>query len=171
MDVVAKFHKVPYAIYKNAVEANNQYDLNPDDIQHDYDDIALPVRATTGSAGYDFYADADYVIPVGESVIITTGVSCTISDGWFLALFPRSGMGFKYGVRLANTVGVIDSDFVYGATCGHILVKLTNHDSENPIRICKGDRFCQGIFIPFGIVRDDDPIANQRVGGTGSTGA
>ena len=80
-----------------------------------------------------------------------------------LLLFPRSGLGMK-GIRIANTVGVIDSDYKLEIQC-----KLVN-DSNKDITIEKDDRYMQGVFVPFGIVDNDDPINKERVGGMGSTG-
>ena len=129
-----------------------------------------PRRSTSGSAGYDFKAWADFIVPAHQSVIIPTFIKCKIQTGWMLCMYPRSGMGFKYGVHLANTIGVIDSDY-YGceANDGHIMVKLVN-PSDKDILIKRGEKFCQGIFIPFGITEDDAPIFNERSGGIGSTG-
>lgn len=129
-----------------------------------------PSRSTTGSAGYDFVAWDDVVIPPNDSVVIPTYLKCQIKPTYMLCIYPRSGMGFKYGVHLANTIGVIDSDY-YGCESndGHIMVKLTNPLNQ-PIEIHRGDKFCQGIFIPFGITYDDSPQSERRHGGIGSTG-
>ena len=138
--------------------------------QEIYDDIKLPKRATVGSAGYDFFAPFDIDIPYGESIVIPTGIRCKMDEGWVLCIFPRSGHGFKTGVSLANTVGIIDSDYYHASNEGHIMVKLTNNNGaiRKPLHICKGDAFCQGIFLPFGITEDDEATTN-RVGGMGST--
>ena len=72
--------------------------------------IPLPVRATSGSAGYDFTATCDVTLAPGQSALIPTGIRARMEPGWVLLLFPRSSLGFRHGVRLANTVGVIDSD-------------------------------------------------------------
>ena len=108
-----------------------------------------------------------------NSIIIPTGIRWVTdihNKDKVLMIMPRSGMGFKYGVHLANTIGVIDSDY-YGCESndGHIMVKLTNPLNQ-PIEIHRGDKFCQGIFIPFGITYDDSPQSERRHGGIGSTG-
>lgn len=167
---IAEFEKVCLLTYQSAhtkLYGAGEY-LNGQIISN-HTDIKLPKRATAGSAGYDFYADKDYVIPPGGCCVITTGVCCRIADGWFLMLVPRSGMGFNYGIRLSNTAGVIDRDFVEGDTHGHILVKLVNHDHDETIHIYRGDRFCQGILLPCGITVSDD-VTDERMGGCGSTG-
>jgi dUTP pyrophosphatase len=127
-----------------------------------YESIILPKRATKDSAGYDFFAPEDINIPC----IVNTGVRVKISPGYVLCIFPRSGLGFKYGVRLANTVGVIDSDYYYAENEGHIIIKC---ESNENIVLKKGERFAQGIFLPFGITIDDE-AEGFRTGGFGSTG-
>jgi dUTP pyrophosphatase len=130
------------------------------------EEIPLPRRATPGSAGYDFTAPAETVIPPGESALIPTGIRAEMEPGWVLVLFPRSSLGFKYGLRLANTAGVIDSDYYGAANEGHIQVRLT---CDRPVTVAAGDRFCQGIFLPYGLAEEEDSFAG-RTGGMGSTG-
>ena len=77
-----------------------------------YDSIELPKRATKGSAGYDIRAPHGFLLNAGESIKIPTGLRVHIADGWFLGCMPRSGLGFKYEIRLANTFGVVDSDYI-----------------------------------------------------------
>ena len=76
-----------------------------------YDDIPLPSRATTGSAGYDFKAPFAFALEPGETIKIPTGIRVRIESGWWLGCLPRSGLGFKYRLQLNNTMGVIDSDY------------------------------------------------------------
>ena len=132
------------------------------------EEIPLPRRATAGSAGYDFVAPAETVIPPGGTALIPTGIRAEIREGWVLMLFPRSSLGFKTGVRLGNTVGIIDSDYAFAKNEGHIMVKLRN-PSEQPVVIGRGERFCQGVFLPFGTAEEDNDFA-ERSGGFGSTG-
>ena len=142
--------------------------------QYDYDKIKLPVRSTSGSAGYDFFYNLNdnLTIKPNESAIIPTGIKAYISNsaGIFLALVPRSSYGFKYGTVLANTIGIIDSDYYNNKDNeGHIMVKLTNHGDKDLV-INPGDKFCQGIFLPYFITQDDVPLSDTRTGGIGSTG-
>ncbi len=132
------------------------------------EEIPLPRRATAGSAGYDFVAPAETVIPAGESALIPTGIRAEMETGWVLALFPRSSLGFRTGIRLSNTVGIIDSDYAFAKNEGHIMVKLRN-PSGQPVVIGRGERFCQGVFLPFGTAEEEDDFA-ERSGGFGSTG-
>ena len=131
-------------------------------------EIPLPQRATAGSAGYDFICPADITLQPGEAVTIPTGIRCEMQPGWVLMLFPRSGLGFKHQVRLANTVGVIDSDYFHAANEGHIMVRIVN-GGDHAVSIAKGERFCQGVFLPHGLAEEDEVLAD-REGGFGSTG-
>ena len=130
--------------------------------------IPLPRRATAGSAGYDFICPADVTLAPGEAVTIPTGIRCEMQPGWVLMIFPRSGLGFKHQVHLANTVGVIDSDYFHAANEGHIMVRIVN-GGDHDVRIARGERFCQGVFLPHGLAEEDEVLA-EREGGFGSTG-
>ena len=164
MEKIAKFEKVSFDEYKKAFEGRSD-----DEIKEIYDGIALPRRATKGSAGYDFYAPYDVTLAAGESVKIPTGIRVKIADGWVLALFPRSGLGFKFRLQLDNTVGIIDADYYESDNQGHIFCKITNDSRDNKtLNVKKGNGFCQGIFLPFGITTDDETTA-ERNGGFGST--
>lgn len=136
-------------------------------------DIPLPRRATAGSAGYDFICPTDVTLQPGEAVTIPTGIRCEMQPGWVLMIFPRSGLGFKQQMRLANTVGVIDADYFHAANEGHIMVRIVNGQSltgsSNLLTIAKGERFCQGVFLPHGLAEEDEVLAD-REGGFGSTG-
>ena len=137
-------------------------------------DIPLPKRATAGSAGYDFICPADVTLQPGDAITIPTGIRCEMQPGWVLMLFPRSGLGFKHQVRLANTVGVIDADYFLAENEGHIMVRIANGQSpcsmgSHEVTIRKGERFCQGIFLPHGLAEEDE-VLSDRVGGFGSTG-
>ena len=133
-----------------------------------YDYIMLPKRATSGSAGYDFYLPFDLTIKPNESVKVYTGIRVKIDPDYVLMIFPRSGLGTKYHLMLDNTVGVIDSDYYNALNEGHIIVALTNH-SDKVLELKRGDRFAQGVFLKFGITVDDD-TKSERLGGHGSTG-
>ena len=134
-----------------------------------YEHIELPKRATSGSAGYDFFAPVGFELPAGGNIKIPTGIRALIEDGWVLTLYPRSGLGFKYRFQLDNTVGVIDSDYANSDNEGHIFLRTTNDNREgNGLRIPAGTAFAQGIFLPFGVTVDDH-VSTVRNGGLGST--
>ena len=132
-----------------------------------YNSIILPKRATTGSAGYDFFAPFDFTLAVGETIKIPTGIRVKIDCGWVLKIYPRSSLGFKYRLSLDNTVGIIDSDYFFADNEGHIFIKMTNCGDKDLV-IEKNKAFAQGIFIEYGITVDDDCTA-LRTGGIGST--
>ena len=91
-----------------------------------------------------------------------------MEPGWVLLLFPRSSMGFRHQLRLANTTGVIDSDYYHADNEGHILVRVVN-GGDHPMTISRGERFGQGVFLPYGLAEEQD-APDKRRGGFGSTG-
>ncbi len=131
-------------------------------------EIPVPRRATEGSAGYDFTCPVAVTLRPGETRVIPTGFRAFIEPGWVLLICPRSSLGRKYGMRLANTVGVIDSDYVNAENEGHILAAVVNGGAA-PLTLNPGDRFCQGVFLPFGTA-EEEAVTAQRLGGYGSTG-
>lgn len=133
-----------------------------------YDEIIkLPTRATSGSAGYDFVSPISFTLKPNKTIKIPTGIRCQMNQDWVLVLVPRSGLGFKYQLNLCNTLGIIDADFAYSDNEGHIMVKLVNR-GDRDLQLNAGDRFCQGLFLPYGIT-DDDDCEDIRNGGFGST--
>lgn len=166
MNRVAKFEKVSFEQFSDAWKDTFGDEEN---ISQIYDAINLPKRATSGSAGYDFYAPCDINLKPGETMKVPTGVRVKIDDGWFLAIYPRSGLGFKYRLQLDNTVGIIDSDYYYSDNEGHMFIKITNDSkSEKILSVGRRQGFAQGIFTPYGITVDDD-TDTVRNGGFGST--
>ena len=166
---IAKFEKVSYEQFKK--DFIDCFGETSENIREIYDEIKLPKRATTGSAGYDYYSPVDITLKPGETVKIPTGIRCRMENGWVLMNYPRSGLGFKYRLQLNNTVGVIDSDYYGSSNEGHIMSKMTNDSNEGKVvEIKKGTGFMQGIFMEFGICEDDDVDA-VRDGGFGSTTA
>ncbi len=155
MKRIAQFYKVSENEFLKAIK------------NADYDDIMLPKRATSGSAGYDFFAPQEYSLNCGETVKIPTGIRVKIDEGWVLKIYPRSSLGFKYRLQLDNTVGIIDSDYFFAENEGHIFIKMTNC-GDKPLVIEKGKAFAQGIFVEYGITVDDD-ATTLRTGGFGST--
>lgn len=135
--------------------------------KEEYESATLPKRATSGSAGYDFFAPFSFSLAPNESIKIPTGVRCKIDEGWVLKIYPRSSLGFKYRLQLDNTVGIIDSDYYFAENEGHIFIKITNC-GEKPLSVERGKAFAQGIFVEYGITTDDACEA-LRTGGMGST--
>lgn len=169
---IAKFEKVSYDQFSHDLckHYGKYYDFSTEEIKEIYKNIKLPERATKASAGYDFYSPILFGLIPKANGIIPTGIRCKIDSNWVLICCPRSGHGFKYGITLANTVGVIDSDYYNSDNEGHILIKLTNYKPNTEIfELKQGERFCQGIFLPYGITVDDN-TESKRIGGFGSTG-
>lgn len=133
---------------------------------NEWENIKLPTRSTDGSAGYDFYCPSRHTI-WKQPTTIETGIRCRIEPGWALFLFPRSGLGFRYGMRLNNSVGIVDSDYYNADNEGHIKARIYATDSS--LTIDPGDRFMQGVFLPYGLA-DNGNLGGDRMGGFGSTG-
>ncbi len=167
---IAKFRKVSFEQFYKDYEDTFNYNQNAIKIKEIYDNIVTPMRATKGSAGYDFRSPVDFILHPGETIKIPTGIRCEIDEGWVLQLYPRSSLGFKYRMQLDNTVGIIDSDYYYSDNEGHIFIKLSNNSiKDKTLTVKKGDGFAQGIFLQYGIT-SDDMVSNIRNGGFGSTG-
>lgn len=133
----------------------------------DYNQLSLPRRATSGSAGYDFFAPFDISLEPNQTIKIPTGIRVKIDEGWVLKIYPRSSLGFKYRLVLNNTVGIIDSDYFFADNEGHIFIKMTNL-GDKPLFVERGKAFAQGVFVEFGITVDDE-CSSSRHGGFGST--
>ena len=130
----------------------------------------LPTRGSEYAAGYDLYADIPQAIKIGPHMTakIATGLAMEIPEGYFGAIFARSGLATKESLRPANCVGVIDADYR-----GPVMVALHN-DSETEREITPGERIAQLVVMPF------LPVTFHRVqelgdtergaGGFGSTG-
>lgn len=167
MKRIAQFEKVSFEQFLGAWR--DDFGGSEEEIKEIYDNIKLPRRATSGSAGYDIFAPIDFTIEPGKTVKIPTGIRCKIEDGWVLKLYPRSGLGFKFRLQLNNTVGIIDSDYYYSDNEGHIFIKVTNDSNEGKtVKLKQGNGFAQGIFVEYGITFDDD-VTDIRNGGFGST--
>ena len=168
MKKVAQFFKVSE---QNFIESMKEDfpEYTEADIKDMYESLALPKRATKGSAGYDFYAPFAFSLPPGSTIKIPTGIRVKIDEEWVLKLYPRSGLGFKYRLQMNNTVGIIDSDYFYSDNEGHIFAKITNDSNEGKtLEIGAGTGFMQGIFVEYGITVDDE-ADGIRNGGFGST--
>lgn len=105
----------------------------------------VPQRADDQSAGYDLYADLKEPITIQPNTCykISSGIAIELPDGTFGGIFPRSGLATKRGLRLANSVAVIDSSYR-----GDVLIALFN-DSPYEQTIYPGDRIAQLIILPY----------------------
>lgn len=169
MKRIAKFEKVSYEQFsQDWIDTFGETDR--EELRKIYDNIKLPRRGTEKSAGYDFFSPLHIVLEPRKTMKIPTGIRVRIDSGWVLKCYPRSGQGFKYGLKMANTVPIIDSDYFYSSNEGHIFCKLINDSSiGKTVDIPEGVGFMQGIFVEYGITVDDDTII-KRDGGLGSTG-
>lgn len=128
----------------------------------------LPTYATPGAACFDLYAVCDTPLLVSDPQTVGTGLAFDIPEGYAMMVYSRSGHGFKHGVRLANCVGVIDSDYT-----GEVMVRLTA-DDYGELDVRTGDRIAQAMLIPVQQVTFTEVYelkATERgAGGFGSTG-
>ena len=159
--------------------------------------LNIPTRKTMKSAGYDFEVAEDVVIPSWSELFATmaeitrgemtlddmaaftkkmktkptlvpTGIKCQMADDEYLELSVRRSCPLKHRLILANSVGIIDSDYYNNPDNeGHIMFQVINL-SPSPIKLQKGDRIGQGIIKKY-IITEDDAAVGERLGGFGST--
>lgn len=135
-----------------------------------YEKIKLPKRATSHSAGYDVFTGFGFSLLPNQSVEIPTGWKAYMNPNEKLVFHPRSGLGFTYFVRLANTTGIGDSDYY---NCekneGHYWIKIRN-EGDSELVINAGDAIAQCIFEDYKLA-DGDSLnkGKKRIGGFGST--
>lgn len=129
-----------------------------------------PTKGSAFAAGFDLYADTtqDITVNPGETVPFYTGIAMEIPDGYFGAVYPRSGLATKYGLRLPHCVGVIDSDYR-----GNVGVPLYN-DSSQPVLVLAHERVAQIVFQRYedAILHEDTELTmtDRGTGGFGSSG-
>lgn len=137
-----------------------------------YEDTILPTRADNGSAGMDLYAylNDDYmrVIKPHTTEMISVGFAMETPNNTYGAIFARSGLSSKKGLRPANCTGVVDSTYR-----GEVFVALHN-DTDTPQQIMNGDRIAQMIIMEYptvGIIETDTLSETERgTNGFGSSG-
>lgn len=170
MNAIAKFEKISKEQFTKDTKKLFELRFDDSEIERIWNSLELPKRSTMGSAGYDILAPFDITLEPNENITIPTGLRCHINNGWFMMIVPRSGLGFKYGMELMNTLAIIDSDYVFADNEGHIMLKIENKSTAKmTISIGKGVGMAQAIFLPFGFTEDDN-ADGRRVGGLGSTG-
>lgn len=136
-----------------------------------------PRHATPGAACFDLHAVLEddvhlnhgLTVHPGTSEVIRTGLAFEVPAGFVMLVYSRSGHGFKNGVRLSNSVGVIDSDYR-----GELKVALQN-DGRAKFKVANGDRIAQAMLMPVPVVDlvevDELSVTARGIGGLGSTGA
>lgn len=131
--------------------------------------IKLPVRKTAHSAGYDIEAAESVSVETGALALVATGLKAYMQADEYLGIHIRSSLGIKQRLLLANSQGVIDSDYYNNSDNeGHIIIALLNM-GDRTVTINKGDRIAQGIFYRY-LTADEDFAEGTRSGGFGSTG-
>lgn len=134
------------------------------------DKAVIPTQGSAKAAGYDMYACCDDVVIIEphKTVKIGTGLAIQPPKGYFGAIFARSGLATKNGLRPANCVGVADEDYT-----GEYIVALHN-DTKTSQVINPGDRIAQLVFLPYLSVEfkevDELEQTERGSGGFGSTG-
>lgn len=136
----------------------------------------LPTYGTAGAACFDLYAMNDgsdtYALPTvfADTFVARTGLAFDIPKDYVMLVYSRSGHGFKENIRLANCVGVIDSDYT-----GEVMVKLTRDSDCGGFVVNHGDRIAQAMLIPVNQVtfEEVEELKETERGskGFGSTGA
>ena len=130
----------------------------------------LPTRGSSAAAGYDLYACLDSAVTIAPHTAakIGTGLALAVPEGYFGAVFARSGLATKQGLRPANCVGVCDADYR-----GEYIVALHN-DTDEARTVNHGDRIAQLVIMPF-LPAEFDEVeelseTERGAGGFGSTG-
>ncbi|MEE1355953.1 MAG: dUTP diphosphatase [Clostridia bacterium] len=130
----------------------------------------LPTYGSEYAAGADLYAlsDGDITIEPGQTVLVHTGLSMEIPEGYAGLIYARSGLASKKGLAPANKVGVVDADYR-----GELMVALHNH-STVPQTVSGGERIAQLVITPFlSVIYEETETLSDTVrgaGGFGSTG-
>ncbi|NBO51186.1 MAG: dUTP diphosphatase [Actinobacteria bacterium] len=133
-------------------------------------DIPLPSYAKAGDAGADLATRIDFTINPGERILVPTGISIALPDGYVALVHPRSGLAVKHGVSIVNTPGTVDAGYR-----GELQVILINLDKNNSISFKKGDRIAQLVIQQVERAQfvevSELPGSERATGGFGSTGA
>lgn len=161
-------------------------------------DIAMPVRKTAQSAGYDFVVAEDIIIPPYKELVekmeehrpvflaglndaatavkeagakvslVSTGMKCQLDEGTYLELSVRSSCPLKHWLILGNSVGIIDADYYNNPDNEGEIFFQIINLAPFAIHLKRGDAIGQGIIKPY-LVTEDDNATGERTGGFGST--
>jgi dUTP pyrophosphatase len=133
-------------------------------------DIPLPSYAKAGDAGADLATRIDFTIKPGERMLVPTGISIALPDGYVALVHPRSGLAVKHGISIVNTPGTVDAGYR-----GELQVILINLDQNQSISFKKGDRIAQLVIQQVERAKFTEvselPGSDRSTGGFGSTGA
>ena len=132
-------------------------------------DLPLPSYAHPGDAGADLTAAVDVDLGPGERALVPTGIAVALPDGYAAFVHPRSGLAVRAGVGVVNAPGTVDAGYR-----GEIKVLLINHDTDEPVRLRRGDRIAQLVIQRVEKARFHEvqvlPGSARGEGGYGSTG-
>ena len=132
--------------------------------------VPLPSYAKAGDAGADLATRIDFTINPGERILVPTGISIALPNGYVALVHPRSGLAIKHGISMVNTPGTVDAGYR-----GELQVILINHDLTQPVSFKKGDRIAQLVIQKVEradfVEVSDLPGSDRSSGGFGSTGS
>lgn len=168
MDKIRGFEKVSKEQFiESFKEEFENYTI--EEVENIYNDLKTPKRATAKSAGYDVFAPISFELKPMEDIKIPIGFKVYMLEDEDIDFFPRSGHGFKFYIRLANTVGIGDSDYYNNENNeGLYFVKIRNEGTK-VLTVKKGEAFAQAIFRKYLLADGDDFTGEKRIGGLGST--
>lgn len=142
MDIIAEFSKVPLDEFITTFKNINGYEklteMEEAVVTKIWEKIELPKRSTDGSAGYDIRTPYGFTLNLGDNILIPTGIRCEFDKNYGMFILPRSGLGTKKRLMMANTVPLIDSDYSFADNTGHIMLKLC-YDGIKPSIQVKAD--------------------------------
>jgi dUTP pyrophosphatase len=131
--------------------------------------LPLPARAHPGDAGTDLFAALDVELAPGQRAVVPTGIAIALPDGYAAFVHPRSGLAARHGVTLVNAPGTVDAGYR-----GEIKVTLLNTDTEQPVRLQRGDRIAQLVVqrVAYPVFHEVVTLPGSARGdnGFGSTG-
>ncbi len=132
--------------------------------------VPLPSYAKAGDAGADLATRIDFTINPGERMLVPTGISIALPNGYVALVHPRSGLAIKHGISMVNTPGTIDAGYR-----AELQVILINHDLTQSVSFKKGDRIAQLVIQKVEradfVEVSDLPGSDRSSGGFGSTGS
>jgi dUTP pyrophosphatase len=132
--------------------------------------VPMPSYAKGGDAGADIATRIDFTLKAGERMLVPTGISIALPNGYVALVHPRSGLAIKYGISMVNTPGTVDAGFR-----GELQVILINHDLTESVSFKKGDRIAQLVIQQVERAEFVEvtqlPGSDRATGGFGSTGA
>ena len=131
--------------------------------------MRLPSYAKAGDAGADLATRIDFTIQPGERMLVPTGISIALPNGYVALVHPRSGLAIKHGISMVNTPGTVDAGYR-----GELQVILINHDLTQSVSFKKGDRIAQLVIQKVERAQfvevENLPGSERSADGFGSTG-